>query len=55
MTPIAGRAGVFAAPGAEGKVVARRITRAWLVVGGRNSGQAARLALLNDLRAKAEL
>ena len=54
MRPLRGHPGIFSAPGAEGRLLARRVPHAWLAVegGGRgSSGSAARLAVLDHLLA----
>jgi hypothetical protein len=48
-TSVPGRAALFAAPGREGTILARRAGRAWLLVEG--AGLAARERLLSVLRA----
>ncbi len=45
MKPMPGKQSIFVAPGAEGKILARRIPHGWLVVDG-DYGRAARLAIV---------
>ena len=54
MRAVANSPGVFRALGSNGAMVARRVPGAWLVVSG-GSGEAQRLMLLEDLRAKDKL
>ena len=60
MRPVRGWPGVFQAPGAEGKLFARRVAAAWLVVSGGQppvgGGQPAnRLTLLEHLKCTVRL
>jgi hypothetical protein len=56
MHSLRGQAGTFVAPGAEGEMLARRASGAWLVVtGGGRHGLAQRLAVLKALRAAVRL
>jgi hypothetical protein len=56
MSPLVGHPGLFEAPGANGKMVARRMPGAWLVVEAQdNIGLRVPIELLKDLRAEVHL
>jgi hypothetical protein len=54
MQPVATHPGIFQGPGVAGQTIARRIARAWLVVGG-GKGLQQRLSLLEHLRANVDI
>lgn len=55
MRRVPGLRDIFSAPGAEGEMIARRISGAWLVVDGGGHGLAVRLQILRQLRAAIRL